>query len=103
MLTSTPERVAIGLRDYIAWESRAVADVEVRTRLGRRCEVLISMKASEALPSPKHLERDLTDMLPEGYTLTMNWKADEPDRRKKHPAKRNARKRPPPRKGRRRE
>lgn len=78
MLKPTPEKIAEGLRDYIAWEHRAVADVEVRTRAsGRSCEVQVSVHQGDGKTAPDALEQDIKAMLPAGYSLTMNWKEEE--------------------------
>lgn len=68
MVHTTPEKVAEGLRDYIAWETSAVAEVEARTRPGQPCEIRVRVEPNKV---PAELERDLRDMLPAGFTLTM--------------------------------
>jgi hypothetical protein len=69
-----PEKVAEGLRDYIAWECRVVAEVTVTANRGGGYIVNVAMEHNKAATrSKKDLERDFADILPAGFTLTMHW------------------------------
>lgn len=69
----SPERVAQGLRDVVAWETRVPPEVEIATTLnGHTARVKLPL-SSMGQKKRKQLERDLTDLLPEGYTLQLTW------------------------------
>lgn len=72
MIHHAPEKVAEGLRDYIAWECHYPASVDVSPGPGY-FNLTVTMDPAFAVPTPRELERDLADLVPKGFHVTMNW------------------------------
>lgn len=68
----SPEHVARGLRDLIAFWTSYKPTVEIWQRAGGY-EAHIALDAAAKVAKP-HLDQDLRDLLPDGYQLKLEWR-----------------------------
>lgn len=68
----TPSRVAKGLRDYVAWETRVPSKVEIYDMGSGGFEARVELPAAVKTRLP-NIEQDLRELLPDGYQLKVTW------------------------------
>lgn len=66
----TPQNVARGLRDLIAWDTRHKAKVDIYEMAPNVFEARVSLSS---VVKTEKLERELKNLLPANYSLKVTW------------------------------
>ena len=67
-----PEKVAKGVREFIAWEYKALADVRAR-ECNTHTALYVTVRDFLSEAKLKKLERDFGDLVPPGYKITVYY------------------------------
>lgn len=65
-----PTKIAKGVQEFIAWEYKAYADVRAR-ECNAHTALYVHLRDFLSERKLKTLERDLADMVPPGYKVTL--------------------------------